>query len=679
MNKLDFFSNVGGVNVTDSPFYVNNNQATGGFNYEYTRTGGLMKRRGDLKINSSADSDTQTLGLHTYNTKANIRSLLRASDIHLQTVNIDTSTFTNVTEDTAAVNSTFFSTGSTQPVVFSQFNPPSQDTAWFAGGGASTLYGYNGTKVTQNGTPALSGTFSGIVSASGGSWTTTGTYYYAVAQRKSLTQAISNATLDFSATIANVTDKVTITLPTISDQTKYDKFYIYRSAVGGTTSFTTGVLVAIVDSSATSYVDTGSAVGVTDNVPRADYAILDNSVLPSGTYNNVVTWKNQLVTAKDNTVYISDFLKPESWPSDKNITLTDAGQIQALGVVNFNSRSTSTSDEYLVVWTTTKMYIIQGTGFYDDANSIWDLSLFYIDAIGCVGQASVVNAYGSILWVDLAGIYSWDANGKPVYISRFLEGLFNQDGDFDRTNAKITRAKFFRKQKQIHWYIPHRIYGENKVSIVLDGRLTYSQLGGGDSGTSSDAGIFYMDNRAVSTYGVTSYITSNNDEYLIVGDDNGFLYNTQRGAIDQVPTSVDSSGEQGIEFDYYSNWTDCGMPGIAKRYHKVVVYVESQSPDNLTLEYWTDYKVREDLKSTRDVSMDSKLIRGSALWDVAFWDDALWDDYEPTIVPITFNLDSKQNNNEGDAIRLRFKQYDESVPVVILGWSLYWSEGGLRK
>lgn len=679
MEKLSFFGNIGGLNVTDTPFYVQDNQATGGFNYEYLKTGGITKRRGDAKVNSSADSDTKVLGMHTHTTKLNARTILKTADAKLKSISLSTGVSTAITEDTTAAGTSFFSATSTQPVVFAQHNPPTNDISWFCGGGSSTIYGYNGTKVTQNGVSAPTGTFSGVVSLTGGSWTTTGTYFYAVALRKASTQALSNAALDFSAVIANTTDKVTITLPTVSDTTKYDKFYIYRSSPGGVTSFTTGVLVAIVDSTASSYVDTGSALTVVDLVPREDNALLDNSTLPSGTYTSVVVWKNQLITAAGNTVYFSDPLKPESWPSLKSVTVAGASDISALAVVNFNSKSTASTDEYLVVFSENKMFIIVGTGLYDSDLDIWDLSLYFVDSVGCSGQASIVNAYGYLLWMDITGIYAWDANGKPKYISRLIESLYNQDGDFDKANASITVGKFFRKQKQIQWFIPHKTYGENKVSLVLDCRLTFMSMGDSDLGNVSDSGIFTMNKRNVSIYGATTTRTDGNNELLLLGDDNGFVYNAQVAGVDQVPTSVDSTGTMGVEFDYYTKWADVALPGEAKRFHKLVVFVESLTPDDLTLEYWADYRNGDSNKSQNSVTMDSSGIKGTSLWDVAYWDVALWDDYSPTVVPVVFNLASGRNNNEGDSIRFRFKQFDENVPVVILGFNLYTTYIGLRK
>lgn len=680
MNKIDFNRNIGGLNTSDSPFYVQDDQATAGYNYEYLKTGGLTKRRGHQKLNSVADADTRTLGMGVRSTSTNTHTALRAAGTHIKTVDITTGTNTNITEDTLAVNSAFFTAGSTQPVVFSNFNTGTADVAWFAGGGATKLYGYNGTKVTQNGVPAPTGTFSGVVGGTGGTFITTGTYYYALVLRKASTQALSNAALDFAAVITATTEKVTITLPTGVDTTKYDQFYIYRSAVGGVTEFTTGVLVAQVATSSTTYIDSGTALTVTDNVPRPAYPILDNSVLPTGTFKSVVTWKNQLITCTGNTIYMSEILKSESWPVNKSVTVVGAGEITALGVINFNSRSTASMDEYLVIWTSRKMYIIQGTGLYDVDLGIWDVTLIHVDAVGCIGQSTVVNAYGNILWMDVSGVYSWDANGKPACISRLVESLYSTDGDYNRALAGITFGVFFRKQKQVHWFFPHRTEGENKISLMLDGRLTYMSIGSGDEeGTVTDAGKFLMHKAPVSIYGGCSILTTDNDEYLLLGDDNGFVYNALRLGVDQVPVSVDATGDSGIQFDYYTRWFDMGSSGVAKRFNKVIVYVEAMTPDNLTLQYWTDYRVRDATMSQIDQNMGVKGDNAASLWDVAFWDSSLWDDYQPNIKALTFNLQSGRNNSEGDAIRLRFKQFDESVPVVILGFSIIHSDMSVRK
>lgn len=662
--QQDLFENIGGLNISDSVFRVQDGEAAGGQNYSYTHTGGFQKRAGHLLINSSPDTALKTLGLSLYNTTTGTKTPVRVAGTKFQAMDLAVPTFTNLSDDTASASTNFFSSSSTQPVVFSQFNTATSDILWATGAGSTNLIGmYSTTKATYNGAVAPSGSISTSVGGTGGAWATTGTYYYAVALRKRSTQAISNVSFGVSAVITGTGQKATITLSSITgvDTTLYDKFVIYRSAVGGTSTFTTGDLVAYVDTSSATYADDGTYVSTSENIPRAGSTILDNSVLPSGTPTCMAVFKRRLVTALGSTVYLADLNKSESWPVANRITIPSGGPITGLGIISFTSVGSNTIDEILCVFKERELWIITGT-------SISDWALKFIDSTGCPNQSLIVEANGMLCWVDYRGVHMWEGTSKPIYCSRKIQPLFQADGDLDRPKMVYGYGTYFRKEDSVVWALSHKIYGEQKFQIKMDMRLSMPQVQNNLSGRVLDA-VFIQDSTSFPVYAMTSYISSTTEEVMLLGDDAGYVYNGFTGASDVASTAID--------FQYMTKAFDQGNPNLKKRYHKVVVWVEEVGDWNLALDWWTDYKLASGKKSTRALPINTQATGPLALWDIAQWDVAYWDDTGPKVKPLVFHLASDANNNsEGYSITLNFRQQGADEPVSIHGFSLLFSEAG---
>lgn len=670
MNRSDFFNNIGGLNSSDSAFMVNDNQCIDGNNFEYSKKGAIVRSRDKTKVNAIADTQTYTHGAAIHNTASGVKTFVRFAGTKLQTVDIDNAIFTNVSNDTATPGSDFFSATSQVPAVGVNFNNNSANTLWVVGAGAANIIGYNGTSVTTNGVSEPSGTFTAVVGSLGGAFDTVGTYYYALVLRKTSTQALSNAALDQVAVIANTTDHVTLTFPTGVDATLYDEWYIYRSAVGGVSDFTTGILVAQVAVGTTNYVDNGDvAVDFSaEVVPRAG-GTTDNSVLPTGTYKTIVAFKRQLITSLNSTVYFSDFDKPESWPIDKNVTIPTGGPITAIGVIGFNAPITSNVDEYLVVFKESEMWVITGSGALDNTSGIYDLLLQFVDSCGCPGQALIVPATGYIAWIDIRGPYVWGGAGKPIYIGRTIEDKFGFDGDIDKSKLYFGFGRLLRQKNQIVWYLSHRTKGENKYLLKLDLRLTVPSVGQALNDTIME-GVFAQGSSSISIYGGVSYLVTSNTENFIIGDSLGFLY--------RMFYSYDEIGNP-IDFYYETKNFDLGVPTVAKQIHKIVVWVDESSSNDLTLYYWTNYLASLDDRSQLSETMENKREEKASIWDMAIWDVSRWDEYANKPKGLIYNLNGQQNNNSGDAVRLRFVQTDAISPVTIHGFSIYWSEIATRK
>ena len=675
--QTDFPDNTGGTNLADSVFRIKDNQAAyGSYNFDYILTGGVRKRLGPTKINSSADSQTNTLGFGLYApTSGTSKSTFRAAATKLQLLDTSTPSFTALTQDNAAASGSPFTAGSTVNVLFSQFSTGTTDILWAVGGGLGLPIGaYSTSKYTVNGAIVPTGTMTATNNTSGsGSWSTGnyGKFYYAVVLYKASTGALSNAVLDCTATTTNtLTDTVTIDLSSVvvSDTTTYDKFYIYRSAVGGASGFTTGNLIAEIASTSTSFIDKGDLgnpdILLNENVPRANSTVLDNSALPSGkTYSCIANWSNRLVVASGNQLYISEVNKSESFPTANYITVPSAGPVTGLAVISFTSPQANSLKELLVVFKDHEVRVLNGTDYTN-----W--GLVRIDGTGCPSQSLIVSAQGFISWVNYRGIHLWDGTSKPIYCSRPLEPLFDKEGDLDKSKLTMGVGEFFSRENQIIWYLSSKTYGEQKFSIKMDVRLTLLQIEQNLTGRTIDA-VLIQDTYAFPIYACKSYIPlDGSNEQMLLGDDSGYCYFAANGY---------SDGGSGVDWNYVTAPLSMGDPNTSKSFVSVIAWVQDVGSWDLYLDYWTDYRVGAAYSTTQALPLSTENQQGAALWDIASWDVAYWDSYQPNVVPVIFNLQAGNvNSTQGSAIQLRFRNGNADEPVTIHGFSVLWQPmGGL--
>lgn len=660
-SQVDYFDNLGGLNITDSPFVVPDDQATGGKNFEYLQTGATQKRRGNLKINSVADTQLRSRGFDIHVTSADVKTVVRAAGRKIQKFDPDALTFTNLSEDTLAAATDVFPLSTEVAAVYSQFNSTSNAFLNFAGNTPGLYAVISDTRYTKNGAEVPTGALAVTATTGSGTWQTTGTFKYTVSLQKASTDAISNATFNTSVTVTNTLSVNSVSFVGLTfDTTKYDSVILYRSTVNGSDDFTTGDQVATLSAGVVTYVDTGSAELSSENIPRPNSVILDNSTLPSGTYSVVTTWKRRLVTAKGSTLYFSDLNKPESWPTVNTVEIPTGSPIRALAVISFNTDFGN--DEYLAVFKDRELWLVRG-------NDYTDISLSFIDAVGCPSQSLIVTANGYLSWIDYRGIFLWDGAGKPIYTSRPIEALFSIDGDLDKQKLGIGWGSFFRKKNTVTWYLSSNTYGEQTIGIKMDLRLTLPRVEQTLQGRILE-GVFTIDVYGDPVYAAKSYLPGTKEERLLLGDNAGFVYGG---------SEVYSDGGAAIEFEYASKFMDCGNPNVAKRFNKVIVWVEELGDWNITLDYWAGYRSAEALKSTRSQQVSTSEQTGQALWDVAFWDVAYWDDYNPRPIGIVFNLDNDQGNSEGDCLKIKIKQSGADQPVTVYGYSLlYTLKGGIK-
>lgn len=660
--ETQYFDNVGGLNTSDSPFKVADTQSTGGANFEYSQTGGIQKRRGSQKINTVADTQLRTHGIEIYTSTANVQTTIRAADTKIQAVDLGAFTFTNLSQDTTAAPTDVFPAGTLSPTSYAAFNTDTVSLLNFDGNTDGVYSIYSPTKYTRNGAATPGGSISATTLSTGGAWTTSGNFWYGISWHKASTGAESNVSLDLSVAVITTLQTNTISLLSVTpvDHVTYDYGTLYRSPVGGVTGFTVGDIVTTFSVAATTISDTGSALSSTENVPRSGSVVLDNSSLPTGTYNTLALWKRRLVTATGNVLRFSDLNVPESWPAVNTITIASGGDITGLAVIAFNTDFGN--DEYLAVFQKRQLWLVKG-------NDYTDVTLSFIDTVGCANQALIQLANGFLSWVDYRGIYIWDGSGKPIYTSQPIEPFFAIDGDLDKSKLLYGTSSYFRNRNMVYWFLSSKITGEQKLAIKMDLRLTLPNVGATSAGRILQ-GVFVDDTTTIPVYGAKAYLPdASSDEIMITGDASGFIYKAYQQFSD--------SGV-GIDFQYLTPFLDMGTPNISKRFHKIILWVDALGTWNVTLDYWAGYRASLLSKSTLTEPITTQAQNSTALWDVAFWDQSYWDDYTQALAPVVFNLNNSQGNSEGDCIRMNFRNNGVDQPVTIYGYTVVWSEMAMR-
>lgn len=662
--ETSYFDNIGGLNTSDSPFKVQDTQATGGSNYTYTLTGAITKRQGYEKINTSADGDLKSRGLDIYNTTMGTKTLIRAADRVVQAVDINALTFTDLSQDVTATTTTVFPVSTSTPTVFAPFNTETVSMLNFCGSTDAVYTVYSTSKYTKNGVPPPTGSLSvSSTLSTGGSWTTSGVFRYSVAWHKASTGAESNAALSLSVSVTTTLQTNVINLASIAsvDTTTYNYGILYRSAVNGADGFTVGDYVKTFATNATTVSDTGTYLETAINIPRVDSLVLDYSPLPTGQYDVLALWKRRLVTATGSTVRFSDLNIPEAWPTVNTVTIPSGGNITGLAVISFNTNFGN--DEYLAVFKQRELWLIKG-------NDYTDITLSFIDYVGCANQSLIVLANGFLTWVDYRGIYLWDGSDKPIYISRPIEPLFAIDGDLDKSQLVYGTGQFSRNTSTVLWFLSSKVYGEQRLVIKLDLRLTLPNVQANLTGRVLD-GVFSLDYQDDPFYAAKVYIpTGESQEIIAVGDASGYLYKAY---------SVYNDNGSGIDFQYYTPFLDLGSPNESKRFMQVIVWVDEIGRWDLTVDYWAGYRASLQQKSTLVDTIGTVVSDQTALWNVAFWDEAFWDDYTPRLRGIVYNLNNTDGNMEGDCIRLRFRNGNADEPITIHGYTVVWQNKGNTK
>ncbi len=674
--QADYFRHIGGLDTASNPMDVGwDTAARGSYNYEYTEQGSITKRAGFPYFSSTADSELVSLEIALREPVSTSSQVIRAAGSKIQLANLATVTFTNLTEDTATTNSTFWT--SEDPVCSQMISTPDIDVLWLAGGGAEALYGvYSDTKVTKNGVNAPAGSINVGLTGTG-SFSTTGEVYYSVALRKGSTQAWSNASLDTAVTLTTTNTSVLVTLSGITniDLTKIDAIALYRqfTAVGGGAGFTAGALVTIVASSTVSITDNGVAASDAELVPRSGNTLLDNSTLPEGEYTTLALFKRRLVTVLNNTLYISDVNKPESWPLHNRFVLPSGSPVKGLGVVSFNTPTSTSLDELLAIFKENELRALSGTGQIDD-NGVADWALNFISKDGACSHKGIVNAEGYLTWISRRGVFVWDGSGKPMYCSVPIENMWQTSGDITQADLDVAWGVYARDKSQVIWCVSHALYGTQKAFLKLDTKTSFREISS-DLSSRVTVGRFIIDAPSIGSSveyrsGAVLVAPGTTQQMFVIGDNAGHLIKGYVAA---------SDAGSGLPFNYVTQFLDQDSVGVKKSYSKVIVWVDSLGDWDLTLDFWTDYRNTEETFSSNKLPIGAQIGLTAGLWDLGNWDEAFWDQADTSLKAIVFNLQSTSNNTLGDCIKLRFKNIASDNPITIKGWTIEYTEMGSSK
>lgn len=652
----DFYVNNEGLNTADSPFIVSKNAAAGGHNFDYTRRGAFQKRAGHTTLNETADTEVRSLGLNIWNKPGASIKCIRAAGRKIQDFDLSAFTITNLTEDTTAASSDILGVGATQPVVSAMFNNSNAGVLWMAGGGLAVPYGaYSATKVTKNGvTPPLASSFTAVAVGSGGTLQA-GVYKYTLVYRKLSTQATSNASTATEASVTTTSsDSVTLAWTlTNNDTTKYDKILVYRSALNGSAGFTAGALVTTLASSATGYTDTGTSESSSESVPRAGSAALDNSELPSGTYNSITLWKRRLVAATGSTIYIGDTNKSESFPTANIITVPSGGDITSLSVISLTTATSSEIDELLVIHKQSEVWVITGS-------SIDDFALKFIANCGAPNQSVVVPTDGYLVWINHRGFYAWNGAGKPKRISAMINDQFERTGEIDKTKLNIAWGVLAEDRHEAQWYLSGKTLGEQQYGLKLDL----------NSVTGAEGGVFTPDLLSRAHYAGVCFLASAtaSDQLILLGDGQGLIYRGFSGVADGTST---------IPMSYITPFLNFGTPTLHKRVHKVVAYVLDNGAFTLTCELWSRFRFGEDTSASRSLQ-PSTAVEETAVFDTAIFDTDVFDSATFKVKQLVYNMPPTANNLEGDSFRVEFSESSNTYQPIVYGFSIYYTELAAR-
>lgn len=704
----DFFTNTDGLNTVDSPFVVGHNTISDGVNVEYVARGGFRRRDGHTR-RGSADSDTRTIGAALWDKPGTGRLVIKASNTgaagKLKAVDLTSYSPTTLTSDEASPSSTPLPNNTSIPVSFSMFNTSSAGILWAAGSAATNLYGvYSGTKFTANGSvaPTVSSpaTFSFV--GSGGNYIAGLYSKYMITFIKGSTSAESNATVLGKTTSASGgSDSATVifSAATFPDVTKYTKMRVYRqisfAAFADNSAFTGGTLIAEITISGLANFNSGTITltdkfdsitmsgsgsatnnltGVSDSlVPNSGFVVLDNSPLPSGTFNVVTTWKRCLVTASNNTVYISDTNKPESWPLSLRFNIPSGGAIQALAVISASSITSSQIDEYLLIFKQNELWVV--TGDPDPVNTS-SLSLKFVDSVGAVGPLAVVVAEGICLWFSTRGVYGWNGNGKPIHFFRPIKDKLASSGDIDLTKAQKIWGIYKPDTKHVVFCVSSKAQGSNGSSTQGENTYIYKQSLEFVQGSKTDLanktdldGSFTPEILPTSAAcGVAFYPTTTSTKQVQwFADYSGYVW-TMYDAI------TDSTRVQ--PFEYTTQFIPLGSPFISKKVHRVLLYFKNNGPINLTMNYWSKYRFQVvDQSSTEFMSTESGNTASSSIWGATTWGSGLWAaSISSKTDPAIFELNNNNNNSEGDSFKFQFTNSDYTLPLEFIGFSVYYTD-----
>lgn len=637
------FSKLGGERTDLALTDFKDHEAVIAKNCRMDKLGRVLTRKGGEKFNDAQmGSATAILGLHHFKYGASGSKFLECWNQYIYTDDGTTRTEIKNGQNTSAYYS------------FVNFD----DFCWI-NNGVNTMLKYDGTTVTNACLTAPSlGTFAAADSGSAGN--VNGTVYYLVTFRVSSTGQESNAfTLASAPTVTVSSKQVNLTNIPVSSDAQVNQRCIYRTTDGGSV-YDAQLVTTINDNTTTSY---------TDNTADASLGALinlDHDTSPL--FQKVVVHRNRGFgfTPNSSTIYFSLVNNLWYWPQGQ-VDLSATQKIYYL-YVNPDDGDCITNivsyGEDLLIFKKNGRYVLRG---FDETDFSVD-PIVEDERVGCVSFRAAKVAGGACYFMDSSGIYVM--NGQSTEYVSAPEGFF--DPDNTTTNEKINKQYLSNVVAEVNSRKPYHFVQfscptgtntTNNFHILID-----YQTGACSHDTGYTAQSLVMRE-------------SNNQDYLMMGDDYGFvwsmdsmngdgglIYSTSTGSNgastlndttlamtvnEYAGTYIEimdgtSEGERfrivsntatqftidgtwavtpdatsvytvgGIDFDYQHKWDDYNKPASTKRLNYVRPRYEAIGNYSASIYFMWDFQ---------QAAAESVLFTTAdlTLWDVGLWDIGVWD------------------------------------------------------
>ena len=348
--------------------------------------------------------------------------------------------------------------------------------------------------------------------------------------------------------------------------------------------------------------------------------------------------------AKPNTVYYSDILAPEGFPSTDNAFDVDSG----LGQVITGISSLSST---FFVFHKNSIHAVTG----DVGSDIFKVDLVSNEGgIGCEAFHTIQELKGNLVFLSEKGIYGVSRVGELVEISSIISPDFES----------ISKSFNFKKAVAFNW-------GDKELLIL---HLPVEQAATGPKlATSTDSEIFIFD------YYRQAWLKWSNVDFSggIVNLDKKIYFSERRTDTSGVLKSVcyrfsDTQNtndyndhNKPIKFIYKTNWEIMGQPSIFKKFLRLKLFALT-AQENFESE---TFKIKADIQKNFSNSIDASITYDFGLasaggWGAFKWGTASWGS------PLLEQMKSKLPTGKCKSLRVCFSNSEASQNVLLTGYEM---------
>ena len=348
--------------------------------------------------------------------------------------------------------------------------------------------------------------------------------------------------------------------------------------------------------------------------------------------------------AKPNTVYYSDILAPEGFPSTDNSFDIDSG----LGQVITGISSLSST---FFVFHKNSIHAVTG----DVGSDIFKVDLVSNEGgIGCEAFHTIQELKGNLVFLSEKGMYGISRVGELVEISSIISPDFES----------ISKSFNFKKAVAFNWV--------DKELLML--HLPVEQAATGPKlATSTDSEIFIFD------YYRQAWLKWSNVDFSggIVNlnkkiyfserrrDTSGTLKSVCYRFSDTQNTNDYNDHNKPIKFVYKTNWEIMGQPSVFKKFLRLKLFALT-AQENFESE---TFKIKADIQKNFSTSIDASITYDFGLasaggWGAFQWGTASWGS------PLLEQMKSKLPTGKCKSLRVCFSNSEASQNVLLTGYEM---------